>query len=159
MPWHFLYLPSLDMWLLRAWQIHLKILISILKMTMKKKLFNSDLVEHNSRPPLRWIANLFGRVSGWAILHVAYLDEENNFGLKHKIYSFIYQITWPLYYKFGTFYRFDFEMEGDGWDDYDSDGIPYWEKWDEPLMMEDQWDDYDWDYEDSNGDAFRVIRK
>ena len=39
-------------------------------------------------------------------------------------------------------------------DDYDSDGVPYWEK----TGAVDP--DYNpWDFEDDNGDAFRVIRK
>jgi len=116
-------------------------------MRMKKNLFRPDLVEHKSRPPLRWIANAAGSISGWAILKISDYDELENFGWGYRFHSLIWKMTWPLYYRFGTFYIFDFEMEGDGWNDYDSEGVPYWEKWE------------DWDFEDDNGDAFRVIRK
>ena len=61
--------------------------------------------------------------------------------------------------RWGTMYQLDMDklkedleninMSGDGWNDYDSDGIPYWEKY-----------DLDWDFEDEvTGDAFRIIRK
>lgn len=62
-----------------------------------------------SRPPLRWIANLFGEVSGWAILKIACLDEDNNFGFRYKIYSQIFKITNPISNKYGTFYKVDIE--------------------------------------------------
>jgi hypothetical protein len=114
---------------------------------MKKNLFRPDLVEHKSHPPLRWIANFSGSISGWAILKISNYDELENFGWRYKFHSLIWKITWPFYYRFGTFYLFDFDIEGDGWNDYDSDGVPYWEK------------GVDWDYEDEEtGDAFRVIR-
>jgi hypothetical protein len=90
-----------------------------------------------------------GEIAGWAIMRAAYLDEEQDFGLKYSLYGKIYSMTWPTYMKFGSFYEFDFDMSGDGWNDYDSDGVPYWEKY-----------NLDWDYEDyETGDAFRLIRK
>ena len=99
--------------------------------------------------PLRWFANMCGEIAGWAIMRAAYLDEEQDFGLKYSLYGKIYSMTWPTYMKFGSFYEFDFDMSGDGWNDYDSDGVPYWEKY-----------NLDWDYEDyETGDAFRLIRK
>lgn len=103
---------------------------------------------NKSRPPLRWFANMCGTISGWAILKAAYLDEIEDFGRKYNFYSFIWRITWPVYYRFGTFYEFDFDMSGDGWNDYDENGVPYWEKW------------IDWDFEDEwTGDAFRIVSK
>ena len=106
----------------------------------------SDLVIHNSRPPLRWIANMCGSIAGWAIMRISYNDELENFGWSYRLHSFIWKMTWPIYYKFGTMYTWDFDMSGDGWNDYDSEGVPYWEKW------------TDWDYEDEEtGDAFRII--
>ena len=61
--------------------------------------------------------------------------------------------------RWGTMYQLDMtklaeefegmDLSGDGWNDYDSDGIPYWEKY-----------DLDWDFEDKvTGDGFRIIRK
>ena len=106
-----------------------------------------------SRPPLRWLANLCGDISGWAILRISDYDELENFGWRYKLHSFIWKITWPVYYRFGTLYEFNFDMSGDGWNDYDSDGVPYWEK---PDFI----NAYVWDYEDEEtGDAFRLIEK
>ena len=115
---------------------------------MGARFMDNSLVIHKSSPPLRWIANTCGSVSGWAILRISYYDELENFNWKYKLHSFIWKITWPIYYKWGTFYEIDFDLSGDVWNDYDSDGVPYWEQW------------VDWDYEDEEtGDAFRVIEK
>jgi len=117
-------------------------------------MFDDDATEwetkriDKSRPPLRWIANTCGSIAGWAIMRISYQDELEDFGWRYKLNSAIWKITWPIYNKFGTMYEWDFDLSGDGWNDYDSDGVPYWEKY-----------NLDWDYEDNNGDAFRVIRK
>lgn len=64
----------------------------------------------NSRPPLRWIANLFGSIGGWAILRLSYAEEyEKNF--QAKIYGFIFDRTYPLYQKYGTYYKVNVDME------------------------------------------------
>lgn len=116
-------------------------------------LFDDQKLINNSRPPLRWIANLCGEISGWAIMRISYYDELENFNWKYKIHSFIWKITWPIYFKFGSFYEWDFDMSGDGWNDYDEEGTPYWEK---PDFI----NAFIWDYEDEEtGDAFRLIRK
>jgi hypothetical protein len=89
-----------------------------------------------------------GSIAGWAIMRISYQDELEDFGWRYKLHSTIWKITWPVYYKFGTFYEFSYDMSGDGWNDYDENGIPYWEKW------------VDWDFEDAwTGDAFRIINK
>ena len=80
-------------------------------------MFEDDLSEwkferiDNSRPPLRWVANLAGEISGWAIWNVAILDEDENFGLKYNIYSKIFSIFNPLYSKYGTYYKIKIETE------------------------------------------------
>ena len=105
---------------------------------------NSEIV-HKSRPPLRWVANFFGWIGGWVILKICFLDEDENFGLRYKFYSFIYDLFMPIYFKYGSFYEFNFDMSGKGWDDYDENGVPYWEQW--------HWDFID----EETGDAFKVI--
>ena len=108
---------------------------------------------NKSRPPLRWIANLCGSISGWAIMRISDQDELENYGWQYKLHSFIWKITWPIYFKFGTFYEWNFDMSGDGWNDYDEDGVPYWER-------QEFIDDYVWDYKDEEtGDAFRIIKQ
>jgi len=97
--------------------------------------------------PLRWFANMCGSIAGWAIMRISYQDELEDFNWRYKLHSTIWKITWPTYYRFGTMYEWDFDMSGDGWNDYDSDGVPYWEKY-----------DLDWDFVDEEtGDAFRTI--
>jgi hypothetical protein len=120
-----------------------------------RKGLDESIVEHKSKPPLRWFANMCGSIAGWAIMRISYHDELENFGWRYKLHSFIWKITWPVYYKFGTFYVFDFDMSGDGWNDYDSEGVPYWEK----TGFVDPDYERPWDYIDDNGDAFRVVRR
>jgi hypothetical protein len=97
--------------------------------------------------PLRWLANLCGEIAGWSVLKAAYLDEDNNHGLKYNIHGKIYRYTWPVYYRWGTVFKIDWDMSGKAWDDYDENGIPYWENF------------IEWDFVDAEtDDAFRVIR-
>jgi hypothetical protein len=109
-------------------------------------LSDKDIRIDNSRPPLRWIANLFGSISCWAILRLAYLDEDENFGFRYKVFSFIHNLTWPLYHKYGTFYTWLGDLGGKGWDDYDKNGHPYW------LYTE-------WQEDPVTGDAWRLVNK
>lgn len=69
-----------------------------------------------------------GSLGSWAIIRVCYLDEVENYGLRYKFYGFIHDMTWPIYRKYGTFWKLDMDLSGAEWDDYDADGIPYWEK-------------------------------
>jgi hypothetical protein len=78
------------------------------------------------------------------MLNISYM-KNNADGWKYKVNLFLWNTFWPIYNRWGTTYVWDFDMEGPEWDDYDENGVPYWEKWTE------------WDYEDDNGDAFRVI--
>ena len=71
--------------------------------------WNSEAI-HNSRPPLRWIANLFGEVGGWAILRLSYAEEYDH-KIKAKIYGLIFDKTWPLYNKYGTIYKIKWDDE------------------------------------------------
>jgi len=103
----------------------------------------------NSRPPLRWIANWAGSISSSAIMRISWAEEyEEDYGFKYKRDRLIWDTLWPIYNKYGTVYQLDMDLSGKEWDDYDENGIPYWEKWTE------------WDYEDEvTGDAFRVVEK
>lgn len=111
---------------------------------------------NNSRPPLRWIANLAGSLASSSIMRISWAEEDQkSYGIAYKINSLIWKTCWPIYYKYGTFYKLDIDMSDKKWDDYDENGIPYWEKTGtvdpdyEPL----------WDFEDEEtGDAFRVVR-
>ncbi len=114
-----------------------------------KDLIRDSIRVDNSRPPLRWIANWFGSIASSAIMRISWAEEyEKNYGFRYKLDGLIWDYLWPIYNKYGTFYKLDMDLSGAEWDDYDADGIPYWEKWTE------------WDYEgEVTGDAFRVIEK
>lgn len=117
---------------------------------------DNSILEHKSKPPLRWIANISGSIGGWAILKIAIYDENENFGIRYKIYSVIYDMFMPTYFKYGSFYKLDIDMSGKEWNDYDENGIPYWEK----LGVIDP--DYypTWDFIDEpTQEAFRIIKK
>jgi hypothetical protein len=112
---------------------------------VKSILDNSEAI-HNSRPPLRWIANWAGSIASKNMLKLSYMEDEGIKGFKYKYYGWLWDTFWPLYQKHGTFYKLlDMDMSGSGWDDYNEDGIPYWEE-------------FHWDYiDEETGDAFRVI--
>jgi hypothetical protein len=129
---------------------------SAAKERRRRILMNELKVNKTNILPLRWFANMCGEIAGWSILKAAYLDEDEHYGWKYKVHSKIYKYTWPVYYKFGTFYEFSFDMNGDGWNDYDENGVPYWEK----LGTQDLDGNPIWDYIDNKtGDAFRIIRE
>lgn len=115
---------------------------------------NSNKI-NQSYPPLRWIANLAGWISTKAIWEISLIEEkEEKQGLKYKFFGFLYDNLFPFYYKYGTHYKFDFDMSGPEWDDYDENGIPYWEK----LGVVDP--DYNpWNEDPITGDAWRIIHK
>lgn len=113
-----------------------------------RNFLDDSIAEHKSKPPLRWIANLAGSIASKGILELSYMEDVGYKGWEYKYYGFLWDKFWPIYQKYGTTYRLDMDLSGKGWDDYDEDGVPYWEKWDI------------WDYEDEEtGDAFRVINK
>ena len=100
-----------------------------------KKIHNTNIL------PLRWFANMCESISGWAILRLACLDENENFGLKYKFYSFIHRITWPVSRDYGTFYLWEDDLSGPEWNDYDENGHPYWfyTEWQEDPVTGDAW--------------------
>ena len=111
----------------------------------------------NSRPPLRWIANWAGSIASSAIMRISWAEErEEDYGFKYKRDCLIWDILWPFSSKYGTVYQLDMDLSGKEWDDYDENGIPYWEK----TGAVDP--DYSppWHFEDEvTGDAFRIIKK
>jgi len=65
---------------------------------------------HKSRPPLRWIANLFGEISGWAIMRCSYYEEYGQ-TKRAEFYCRIFDLTYPFYQKYGTFYKIKWDEE------------------------------------------------
>lgn len=121
--------------------------------------------EHRTRiVPLRFIANnVFHPISMW-FFHIGlkYNDKiewdseykwhnrfTEAFGFRlYKLFDYPYE--W-----WGTVYKLDMDalkesledidMSGEAWDDYDKDGIPYWDYW--------------WNEDPITGDAWRIVNK
>lgn len=88
-----------------------------------------SIPEHNSRPPLRWIANWCGNIASGRLLSISYMEDDGYTGWRWHVNSFLWNNLWPIYNKYGTFYRLRM-----------------------PLS------DYTWDYVDEEtDDAFRII--
>jgi hypothetical protein len=121
---------------------------------LMRNFLDDSIAEHNSRPPLRWIANWAGNRASAAVMRSAWLQEYGKEdGIRHYINETIYVFLWPIYQKYGTFYKIDWDMSKVDWNDYDENGVAYWER----TGVVDP--DYNfWHFEDSEtGDAFRII--
>lgn len=128
--------------------------------------------------PLRWIANyIFEPISMYffnkGLRLNDLLDSENipdnklaEIESEMSLYYNLYHYLGKPYTWWGTVYVVDMEklreliddmdLSGKNWDDYDEDGIPYWEKtgfvdpdYEQPWRFVDPW----------TGDAFRIIRR
>ena len=120
-----------------------------------RNFLDDSIAEHNSKPPLRWIANIAGSIASKGMLKVAYMEEDGYTGWKYKFNGWLWDTFWPIYSKYGTFYKLDMDLSGAEWDDYDADGIPYWEK---TGTVDPDYDIFHWDFVDEEtGDAFKVI--
>jgi len=123
-----------------------------------RNFLDDSIAEHKSNPPLRWIANWAGDLASSAMLRLVYAEEDGiDTGFRYKRDGYIYDYLWPFFYKYGTMYRLKMDLSGKNWDDYDENGIPYWEKI--GAVDPDYTEPFKWDYEDDNGDAFRIINK
>ena len=62
-------------------------------------------VIHNSRPPLRWIANFAGSIASAGLLDISYMEDAGYTGWRYKLKLFLWDTFWPIYDKYGTVYR------------------------------------------------------
>jgi hypothetical protein len=58
-----------------------------------------------SYPPLRWIANILGSWGGHHILMSSFAEDDNRLSLS-KFHGFIFRLTFPIYEKWGTYYKY-----------------------------------------------------
>jgi len=123
-----------------------------------RNFLDDSIVEHKSRPPLRWIANWAGSIASKNMLELSYMEDEGlDKGFRYKYYGWLWDTFWPIYSKYGTFYRLNMDMSGPGWNDYDENGVPYWEKTG-TVDPDYDYDEFHWDYiDEETGDAFKVI--
>jgi hypothetical protein len=80
-------------------------------------MFDDDATEwetkriHNSRPPLRWIANLAGSIASSGLLDVSYMQDRGYDGWRYKFHLWKWNTFWPIYNKYGTFYEIKTEED------------------------------------------------
>jgi hypothetical protein len=60
--------------------------------------------------PLRWFANMCGAIASPHLMKSVYLDQDNDFGWRHRYHAKMWSIFFNPYRKWGTFYTLD---EGD----------------------------------------------
>jgi hypothetical protein len=68
------------------------------------------------------------------------MNEDEEYGWRYKYHAKMYRILNKPYEWWGTYYTIDMaswkkeldqigiDMSDSGWDDYDENGIPYWDK-------------------------------
>lgn len=83
--------------------------------------------------PLRWIGNLFEKIAHPHLMKALYYNDHDDDGFAYKYHSIMWLILNKPYRWWGTYYELDIkamkkDLEGSGWDDYNEDGIPYWEQ-------------------------------
>ena len=112
-----------------------------------RNFLDDSIAEHKSKPPLRWIANWAGSIASRGLLEISYMEDEgltNSF--RYKLYGWLWDTFWPLYRDYGTTYRFFNDLSDHYWENTGTVDPDYTEP-------------FKWDYEDNNGDAFRIINK
>ena len=104
------------------------------------------IAEHRSNIlPLRWLANYITHPVSMFFFKIALRANDNMiYGGDNRIHNrFAESVCWNLYrvldkpYRiWGTYYKFESDiakaiaedLKSDRWNDYDENGIPYWEK-------------------------------
>lgn len=89
---------------------------------------------------LRWIGNALGEHAGNHLVRCVNMDESKEYGWRYRYHAKMWHYLNKPYEKWGTYYTIDLDawrheldkmkidMSGPEWDDYDEDGIPYWDK-------------------------------
>lgn len=109
--------------------------------------FKSTMHNKTNIIPLRWFANACEAMASPLLVRSVYLIEEGlDDSLRYRVYSYLSNKLYKPYFKWGTYYTVDNmkeimeELENDPehqellkslGSDYDEDGIPYWEKWEQ----------------------------
>jgi hypothetical protein len=64
-----------------------------------------------SRPPLRWVANLAGDIASRGLLDISYMEDAGYTGWRYKVNLFLWNNLYPFYNKYGTYYKQTVETE------------------------------------------------
>lgn len=100
---------------------------------------NITKIEKTRIWPLRVIGNFCGEYAGNHLIKAINLDEQidNDLSFRYKYHAKMWVILNKPYERWGTYYLVDTsswldqiikDVSGQNWDDYDKDGIAYWEK-------------------------------
>jgi len=103
---------------------------------------HSKKIQKTKILPLRWIGNFCGGFAGNHLVKAINLDEslDSDLGFRYKYHAKMWKYLNKPYELWGTYYMINMEMwekdldqmridvSGQNWDDYDEDGIAYWEK-------------------------------
>jgi hypothetical protein len=100
---------------------------------------HSKKIQKTKIPPLRWIGNFCGGIAGNHLVKAIDLDEslDSDLGFIYKYHAKMWKYLNKPYERWGTYYLVDTsswldqirtDVSGQNWDDYDQDGIAYWEK-------------------------------
>ncbi len=123
---------------------------------------------HNTRiVPLRWLANYLFEPLSMKFFHMGLRRHDllDSMGAEDKVLKNdlklrtcwrLYEVLNEPYMRWGTIYQLDMtklkesledmDLSGDGWNDYDENGIPYW-------------DYLEWHEDPITGDAWRLVKK
>lgn len=99
----------------------------------KKMLSHTIKHQKTKIVPLRWIGNLFEKISSPHLMKALHYDDHDYHGFAYKYHVIMWTILRKPYKWWGTYYELDIkamkkDLEGSAWDDYDENGIPYWDK-------------------------------
>lgn len=70
---------------------------------------------------------------------MVWLDEDGNNGFRYRAYGKIWKFTDFFYSRWGTYYTLDWDAVMKDIDDKSSDGMAYWEGWNEDPLTGDAW--------------------
>jgi hypothetical protein len=101
-----------------------------------KKMLNHITIHQKTKIlPLRWIGNFCSGFASNHLIKAVNLDEslDANLSFRYKYHAKMWIILNKPYRWWGTYYEIDIKeikksVEQSNWDDYDENGIAYWEK-------------------------------
>ena len=100
-------------------------------------LWKTTTIQRTKILPLRWIGNYLGEIASNSLVRAFDLQDQENFGYRFKFRCKVWKYLNKPYEWWGTYYLVDTkgwldqiktDVSGQNWDDYDEDGIAYWEK-------------------------------
>jgi hypothetical protein len=113
---------------------------------MERKYGYQRMINHSTKIqrtriwPLRWIGNFLGGYAGNHLVKAFDYDEDGKHGFAYRYHAKMWKYLNKPYEWWGTYYTIDMngwkkdleqikkDVSSQNWDDYDEDGVAYWEK-------------------------------